>query len=89
MWGLEPQTYGLRVRRPGDVTASKAKDLRPEPTDLVPTLVPSSLGADPAASCPPLADPDLARVVDAWPFLAEAIKAGILAIVQAAGGPDA
>jgi hypothetical protein len=31
-------------------------------------------------------DPDLAAVVDAWPALPAAIKAGILAMVQAAGG---
>lgn len=31
-------------------------------------------------------DPDLAAVVDAWPKLPEAIKAGILAMVKAAGG---
>jgi hypothetical protein len=30
-------------------------------------------------------DPDLARIVDAWPALPDAIKAGILALVQAAG----
>jgi hypothetical protein len=32
----------------------------------------------------PLADPDLAAVVDAWPALPEAIKAGILAMVKVA-----
>jgi hypothetical protein len=32
---------------------------------------------------------DLARVVAAWDRLPEAIKAGILALVQAAGGRDA
>jgi hypothetical protein len=31
-----------------------------------------------------LADPDLAAVVNAWPELPEAIKAGILAMVKAA-----
>jgi hypothetical protein len=31
-------------------------------------------------------DPDLAAVVDAWPTLPEAIKAGILATVKAARG---
>jgi hypothetical protein len=31
-------------------------------------------------------DDDLAAVVDAWPALPAAIKAGILAMVQAAGG---
>jgi len=30
--------------------------------------------------------PDLQAVIDAWPALPEAIKAGILAMVQAAGG---
>ena len=30
-------------------------------------------------------DADLALVIDAWPTLPEAIKAGILAMVQAAG----
>ena len=33
--------------------------------------------------------PDLQRVVAAWDGLPEAIKAGILALVQAAGGADA
>lgn len=32
------------------------------------------------------AEPDLAAVVDAWPNLPEAIRAGILAMVQAASG---
>ncbi len=31
-------------------------------------------------------DPDLARIVDAWPGLPDAIKAGILAMVNAASG---
>jgi hypothetical protein len=30
-------------------------------------------------------DPDLARIVAAWPGLPEAIKAGIVAMVKAAG----
>jgi hypothetical protein len=29
-------------------------------------------------------DPDLARIVDAWPSLPDAIRAGILAMVEAA-----
>jgi len=51
-------------------------------------LVPTSPGvlADDTPLVP--ADPDMARVVDAWPRLSKAIKAGILALVQAAGGPD-
>jgi hypothetical protein len=31
-------------------------------------------------------DSELTAVIDAWPALPEAIKAGILAMVQAAGG---
>jgi len=29
-------------------------------------------------------DPDLARLIDAWPRLPEAIRAGILAMIEAA-----
>jgi hypothetical protein len=31
-------------------------------------------------------DPGLAALIDAWPALPEAIRAGILAMVRAAGG---
>jgi hypothetical protein len=37
----------------------------------------------------PAGDPDLAALVDAWPSLPEAIRAGILAMVQAAGASTA
>lgn len=46
-------------------------------------------GALPNATSSVPADPDLARVVAAWPGLPNAIRVGILALVQAAGGPDA
>jgi hypothetical protein len=36
--------------------------------------------------CPILEDPDLARVLSAWPNLPTAIKAGILAMVDASRG---
>lgn len=39
--------------------------------------------------CPPMpADADLAALARAWPTLPEPIKAGILALVKAAGGGD-
>jgi hypothetical protein len=38
--------------------------------------VPSSPGAPAENLSPVSADPDLARVVDAWPWLANAIKLG-------------
>jgi hypothetical protein len=34
----------------------------------------------------PNIDPALAALIDAWPALPEAIRAGILAMVRAAGG---
>ncbi|MCH7685408.1 MAG: hypothetical protein IH899_01785 [Planctomycetes bacterium] len=33
-----------------------------------------------------LMDPDLRAVIEAWPELPDAVKAGILAMVRAAGG---
>jgi len=86
---FEPATLGSEDRRPDDVNPSSAKALRQGSNDVVPTLVPSSSQEDSAAILPPPTDPDLARVLAAWPRLPEAIKAGILAMVQVAGGPDA
>jgi len=51
----------------------------------VPVVVPSGQGTGSNQQFPP----DLARVVAAWDRFPEAIKAGVLALVQAAGGPDA
>jgi hypothetical protein len=34
----------------------------------------------------PSIDPDLASLINAWPKLAEPIRAGILAMIRAAGG---
>jgi hypothetical protein len=38
-----------------------------------------------AENLPPI-DPGLAALIDAWPALPEAVKAGILAMVRATGG---
>ena len=54
--------------------------LRNVSNTVVPSMVPTS---------PHAIDPDLARVTAAWAYLPEAIKVGILAMVQAAGGTDA
>jgi hypothetical protein len=51
----------------------------------VPVLVPNPPGAVSGPDFPP----DLARVVAAWDLLPAAIKAGILALVQATQGVDA
>jgi len=55
----------------------------------VPSGVPTSPGAPVEANSSVPADSNLARVVAAWPRLPDAIKAGILALVNATGGPDA
>jgi hypothetical protein len=48
----------------------------------VPVLVPCPPGAELEADLPP----DLARVVDAWDELPDAIKAAIIALVETAMG---
>jgi hypothetical protein len=61
-----------------DVTSSKNKDLRDSQ---------NASGAESGAVSPisgPI-DPDLQRVIDAWPNLPEAVKAGIVAMVKASG----
>jgi hypothetical protein len=54
-------------------------ELRESGLGEAPVLVPSSTDGYSVAPCPP----DLARVVDAWGQLPDAIKAGILALVDA------
>jgi len=45
-----------------------------------------TVSSDSLESAP--ADPDLARIVAAWPTLPEVIRAGILAMVKAADGGE-
>jgi hypothetical protein len=49
---------------------------------------PAPGGAESGALAPqnPAIDPALAALIDAWPTLPDAIRAGILAMVWAAGG---
>lgn len=47
-------------------------------------LPPDSAPIDPDLAAP--IDPDLAALIDAWPTLSVALKAGIVAMVRAAGG---
>ena len=42
----------------------------------------------PCPTAPRDTSPDLALVVDAWPTLPEAVRAGIVAMVRAASGPS-
>src|SRR5688572_544573 len=83
--GFEPVTFGFGGRSQDRATIQYGTELRDAPLGEVPGVVPSPPGAISAPQFPP----DLARVVAAWDRLPPAIKAGVLALVQAAGGPNA
>jgi len=74
----EPHLVTPTGLEPKHVTTCGGKDLQnPSPEG----------GAESGAVSPisgPI-DPDLQRVIDAWPNLPEAVKAGILAMVKASG----
>ena len=80
--GFEPTTFGFEVRERDSIKGTRSKGLR-QGAAAVAELLPNDTCQTPPISAP-LADPDLAAVVDAWPALPEAIKAGILAMVNAA-----
>jgi hypothetical protein len=62
--------------------------IEPPPSSPENTAFPAQRGAKSGAPTPtrPNIDPALAALIDAWPTLPEAIRAGILAMVRAAGG---
>ena len=71
----EPQPVGRTGLEPGSVTTDNQSKLE---------KVTDSGGAESGADSPDLAqiDPDLAKVVRAWPELPEAVRVGILAMVK-------
>ena len=85
---FERGTFGSGGRNLDSVNPSGDRELREPPHPVVPSLVPTSPGARVDADSSAAADSDLAQIIAAWPGLPEAIKAGILALVKAAGGPD-
>ena len=72
-------------RAPNRANAGMPQRLRDSCQGEVPGLVPSP----PGVVSGPNFSPDLARVVAAWDGLSEAIKVGILAVVQAVRWSDA
>jgi hypothetical protein len=62
----------------------RRKEIRETQNAEVPVVVPSPSEAVSGPDFPP----DLARVVAAWPDLPQAIKAGVLALVNAAAGGE-
>ena len=70
--GLEPKTYGLKVRRASDASCASDTTCNDEPNDL--------------AFCLALLKQtrsDLAAVAEAWDTLPDAVRVGIVAIVKA------
>jgi len=76
--GLEPKTYGLKGRCNECPTEADATTYESADTPLTDQLT------DFSGKCNP-ADPELRVVIAAWPELPEAIRAGIVAMVKAAG----
>jgi hypothetical protein len=75
----------LPARRKGN--ARKALAASP-PEPLAQTLARESQNGPTASPSTAPLDADLARVVDAWPTLPAAIRAGVLALVNAATAND-
>ena len=82
MAGEGDGTTGSTVRRQDTATPNHSGELGQDVPPEVPVEVPTSPGAFSGPQFPL----DLARVLAAWDRLPEAIKAGVLALVQAAGG---
>ena len=75
--GFEPLTSGFGGRGHDCVNNDDSTKLRDTPQGEVPVLVPSPSSA--------AFSPDLARVVDAWNHIPEAIRTAILALVEVGG----
>ena len=80
--GLEPGTYGLEGRCTPDATAANTSTSAQPPERLAALLGAFAAEIGPAA-------PDLAAVISAWPGLPKALRAGIVAMVKAAGDTPA
>ena len=74
--GVEPVTFGSGGRRPVYPTGCNLNALH----DDIPAMV-APVVADQVETTP--ADPDLVRLIEAWPRLPEAVRAGIVAMLNA------
>ncbi len=80
--GFEPVTLGSEDYCAAGATINDSNELRQTSDAVVPTVVPSASEPVPSPQLPT----DLARIVATWERLPNAIKAAILALVQAAVG---
>src|SRR5262249_20262228 len=78
--GVEPVTFGSGGRRPDSLRIQEHKELRQLPGDEVPIVVPSSSRGFSNVHL----TPELAKIVNVWPRLQPAIKAVIVAMIDAA-----
>ena len=73
-------------RRADSVSSNVGNDLRNTASQVVPTMVPSTSHQS-ASSCTNDVT-DLSFLVESWPALPAAVKAGIIAMVRAIDGPS-
>ena len=76
--GLEPRTYGLKVRCRDDANDNPGHELQPSE---IPGCTP---GCTSQTETAPI-DSDLAKVIGAWPTLPEHLKAAVMALVATVG----
>ncbi len=74
--GLEPSTFSLEGCKPSAQTTANTDTSSGD--TATPSSSPGSRGGNPAL------DDHLRRLIDAWPTLPEPMRAGILAMVEAA-----
>ena len=82
---FELVTFGSGGRRSVSTSTNGAKDLGKGKHLVVPSVVPTKTSGF-CINQHHFADPTLAQIAAAWDTLPESIKAGLLAIIQDAGG---
>ena len=75
---------GVSPRRRDSVSTNVDKDLRESGSHVVPTMVPTT--SHQSASVCTVDDTNLRFIATVWPSLPAAVKAGIMAMVQAVDG---
>ena len=72
--GIEPATHGISVQ-------AEVPEIQTKATDPTPSAAPAPHWGPDSTVC----DPRLRLLIDAWPTVPDTLRAGILAMVKAAG----